>query len=176
MARGSHRFSRSRLLRAGASFSLHVMRTLKPCLLIAVVLVGVASSVAAASPKVAKVLPQFLDREGRHALSPSLYDRDAYQAQLRLYPEQRSGIRFACTVEGCPVQAFKLRVEMRGNRVGQPTTSVLEETVRRRGFFSSWSNPALTGDAYKQFGELIAWRVTLWDDEMMVAEQKSFLW
>ncbi len=32
----------------------------------------------AASARIAKVLPQLLDLEGRHALSPSLYDRDAY--------------------------------------------------------------------------------------------------
>jgi len=152
------------------------MRTLKQCLLIAVILAAVTWPAAAASPKVAKVLPQFLDREGRHALSPSLYDRDAYQAQLRLHPEQRSGIRFAVQWKAARAQPYKLRVEMRGNRLGQPTASVLEETVRRRGLFSSWSNPALTGDPYKQFGELIAWRVTLWHGETMVAEQKSFLW
>ena len=35
---------------------------------------------AAATGSVIKVLPQFLDLKGRTALSPSLYDRDAYQA------------------------------------------------------------------------------------------------
>ena len=48
----------------------------------------------AGTGRVVKVLPHFLDLKGRHALSPSLYDRDAYQAQLRQHPEQRSGIRY----------------------------------------------------------------------------------
>jgi hypothetical protein len=29
---------------------------------------------------------------------------------------------------------------------------------------------------YRQFGELIAWRATLWDDDKLLSEQKSFLW
>jgi len=35
---------------------------------------------------------------------------------------------------------------------------------------------ALTGDDYKKFGELLAWRVTVWDGTTQLAEQKSFLW
>jgi hypothetical protein len=42
--------------------------------------------------------------------------------------------------------------------------------------FSTWSQASLTGDAYKKFGELGAWRATLWDGNNLVAEQKSFLW
>ena len=47
-----------------------------------------------ATGRVIKVLPHFLDLQGRAALSPSLYDRDAYQAVLRDHPEKRSGLRF----------------------------------------------------------------------------------
>src|SRR5439155_1231097 len=43
-----------------------------------------------AEAKIYKVLPTFIDKEGRHSLSPSLYERDAYQAQLRKHPEQRA--------------------------------------------------------------------------------------
>ena len=39
-----------------------------------------------------------------------------------------------------------------------------------------WNGIALTGEDYKAFGEVTAWRVTLWDGETMLAEQKSFLW
>src|SRR5579862_8696818 len=49
---------------------------------------------AAAPAKILKVLPQYLDLEGHHALSPSLYERDAYQAFLRHHPEQQSALRF----------------------------------------------------------------------------------
>jgi hypothetical protein len=34
----------------------------------------------------------------------------------------------------------------------------------------------VTGDEYKKLGELVAWRVTLWDGDKLLAEQKSFLW
>ena len=34
----------------------------------------------------------------------------------------------------------------------------------------------LEGEEYKKFGELVAWRVTLWDGDKQVGEQKSFLW
>jgi hypothetical protein len=32
------------------------------------------------------------------------------------------------------------------------------------------------GDAYKQFGEVTAWRVSLWSGDQLLGEQKSFLW
>ena len=34
----------------------------------------------------------------------------------------------------------------------------------------------LRGPDYATFGELIAWRLTFWDGDQQVAEQKSFLW
>ena len=50
--------------------------------------------VHAGPAKILKVLPQYLDEEGRHALSPSLYERDAYQYFLRKNPSKRGGLRF----------------------------------------------------------------------------------
>src|SRR6185369_13028943 len=41
----------------------------------------------AESAKVLKVLPLFLDQKGRESISPSLFDRDAYQVLLRDKPE-----------------------------------------------------------------------------------------
>ena len=152
------------------------MRSLKRILQVSVLLLAAALPAAGAGQKIIKVLPQFLDLQGQHTLSPSLYERDAYQAQLRIHPEQRSGLRFAVQWRSSTVGPFKLRVEMRGNRTGQPTTSTIEETIRHRGLFSSWATPALTGEAYHQFGELIAWRATLWDSDKLLSEQKSFLW
>ena len=43
----------------------------------------------ASTGRVFKVLPHFLDTNGVHTLSPSLYERDAYQAHLRQHPEKR---------------------------------------------------------------------------------------
>jgi len=68
---------------------------------------------AAATGKVIKVLPQFLDQKGRAAKSPSLFDRDAYQAWLRDHPKERSGIRYAVQWRARePYGSVKLRLEV----------------------------------------------------------------
>jgi len=139
-------------------------------------LLSLATATKAASGRIVKVLPQFVDQQGRVALSPSLYERDAYQVQLRTYPEQRSGLRFAVQWGSRDASKLHLRIELRGNLGKNGTTAVIEEPVKYRGFFTSWAKISLTGDAYKKFGELSAWRATLWDGDNLVAEQKSFLW
>lgn len=132
----------------------------------------------AASGKVLKVLPHFLDHEGRHSVSPSLYDRDAYQAELRAHPEKRSGIRFDILWRGRgePKQKAKLRVELRGAAKGNlPSEKSIETEVTMTGI-SHWAAIKLDGEDYKKFGEVTAWRVTLWDGDQLLGEQKSFLW
>lgn len=145
-------------------------------LLILLGLCGAVSSAHAATTRVVKVLPQFLDQKGRVALNPSLYERDAYQAFLRTHPEERSGLRFAVQWKSRNLSQVKLRVELRGNRASSGTTAVVEETVKFRGLLTTWSVITLTGERYKNFGELSSWRATLWDGDNMVAEQTSFLW
>src|SRR5713101_448980 len=130
----------------------------------------------AASTKVIKVLPLYLDRQGRHALSPSLFDRDAYQAQLRHRPEERSGLRIDVQWKALQNTPLKLRVELRGGRGKEATKATLEATGQHLGGLSKWTSLLLAGEDYKKFGELVAWRATLWDGETLLAEQKSFLW
>lgn len=130
----------------------------------------------AASARIAKVLPQLEDQQGRIALNPSLYERDAYQQYLRRNPEMRSAIRFAIKWKAKDTGALKLKVEMRGNRGRLGTLATVETPVKFRGFFSTWSNVSLGGTNAASFGDLSAWRATLWDGERIVAEQKSFLW
>ena len=129
----------------------------------------------AESAKVFKALPHYLDLQGRHALSPSLFERDAYQALLRKNPSQRSGLRFDIHWKASGTKEVKLRVEMRGALGKEPTKAMVEKTAAGRTS-SKWSEVALTGDDYKKFGELLAWRVTVWDGATQLAEQKSFLW
>ncbi len=131
---------------------------------------------AQAASQIVKVLPQYLDREGRHAVSPSLYDRDAYQLHLRRHPEERAGVRFAIQWKGPRSASLTLRVEMRGARGKTTTKAVLEQPVQRRGFFSNWSSLKLAGAEYQEFGELVAWRATLWNGSEQVGAQTSFLW
>jgi hypothetical protein len=134
---------------------------------------------AQAGGRLIKVLPQYLDLKGRNSRTPSLYDRDAYQAQLREHPEQCSGIRFYIQWKSKkPVwEPLKLRVEARGFAKGDvPKQLVLETPVQPTGWFGHWDPITVTGDQYKEFGGLTAWRVTLWEGEQLLSEQKSFLW
>jgi len=136
-------------------------------------------SAQAATGRVIKVLPQFLDLKGRNSLSPSLYERDAYQALLRLETNQCSGMRFHVQwkIKGQPAAAPKLRVELRGVARGDfPKQLVLEKPVTPGGWFSHWAEIDLLGEEYKSFGKVTAWRVTLWEGAQLLGEQKSFLW
>ena len=143
-----------------------------------VVLLASALGAAAATSHVVKVLPHFLDLQGRHALSPSLYDRDAYQAQLRQHPEQRSAIRFDVLwkAKAAANATVKLRLELRGiNQGNTPRQTSLEKEVKP-GTLGRWTSITLGGGDYKNFGEVTAWRVSLWDGDRLIGEQKSFLW
>ncbi len=147
--------------------------------LILSVFLSCALSASAASGRVVKVLPHFLDLKGRHALSPSLYDRDAYQAQLREHPEQRSGMRFDVQWKGVAESGkpLKIRLELRGPARGDlPGTKVIEKEITVRSGWSRWTALTLAGDDYKQFGEVTAWRVSLVDGETVLSTQQSFLW
>src|SRR2546423_10679205 len=133
----------------------------------------------AATGRVMKVLPHFLDQQGRAALSPSLYDRDAYQAVLREHPEKRSGLRFDMQwkTKGAVWSDLKLRVELRGVAQGDAAKQmILEQELPGGGLFSHWTSMTLIGDEYKAIGEVTAWRVTLWEGDEQLGEQKSFLW
>ena len=144
------------------------------------ILLWLCSSVGlhAASARILKVLPQYLDLEGRHALSPSLYERDAYQAYLRQHPEQRSALRFDINWKAKHLshERLLLRVDLRTSERNSTQPIVLEKNVRPARFFSTWSSVPLEGEDFGEMGRLIAWRVTLWRGNELLAEQKSFLW
>ena len=132
----------------------------------------------AVSGRVVKVLPLLLDLKSRDAVSPSLYDRDAYQAHLRQHTNEISAIRFDVLWKASNAGGvkMKLRVELRGvGAGGLPRQLTLEQSVTP-GFFRRWTSLVLGGADYKNFGELVAWRATLWSDDRLLGEQKSFLW
>jgi hypothetical protein len=140
---------------------------------------AVAGPAMAASGRVIKVLPQFLDLKGRSSLSPSLYERDAYQAFLRQHTNQISAVEFHIQwkATGKPTAPLKLRVEVRGAARGHlPPQIVREKAVERGGWFSHWTGIPLSRSDYKDLGEITAWRVTLWEDTQLLGEQRSFLW
>jgi hypothetical protein len=150
--------------------------------LMGLILLGSLSMVFAdegASGRVIKVLPLFLDLKGHDAVSPSLYDRDAYQAYLRQHPDQCSAMRIDVSWKASNTgnAELKLWVELRGiGQKGLPRQATLDQIVKPGGFFHRWTSVTLGGENYKNFGELVAWRVTLWAGDKMIGEQKSFLW
>ena len=146
-------------------------------LLLALAATWTASPAFAAAPvRLVKVLPHLVDKQGRVALNPSLYERDAYQAHLRKTPAEQGGLRFDVQWKTVTADRLTLRLELRGSKSGVGTSTVVEEKVRYTGFFSTWSKVHLTGPEYARLGELSAWRATLWDGDKLMAEQKSFLW
>lgn len=146
------------------------------CLAILIVLAGLVPVAQAGPPKVKKVLPHFLDKNGKHTTAPSLYERDAYQAYLRKHPEEQSGMRFDVHWQPGPYTNLTLRIELRGANAQQTTQQVLSQTFAIRSHGSRWSSLTLPEGPHRQFGRLTAWRATLWDGSLLVAEQKSFLW
>ena len=147
--------------------------------LMLLLLLALAPAAHAAGPRVYKVLPQYLDVNGRESLTPSLYDRDAYQAFLRRNPDKRTALRFVVQWNA-PVartNEWKLRVELRGVPQGEsPKQAVLELPLALHHGFSRWDSVVLKGDDYKAFGDVTAWRTTLWDGDQLLDEKKSFLW
>lgn len=153
---------------------------MRGCLAILLLLVSLTAAPAsdAVTGRIVKVLPLFLDFQGRDAISPSLFDRDAYQAHLREHTNEVSALRFDILWNAAHAKGadLKLRAELRGvAEHGLPRQAVLETNVAPK-FFRRWTSLTLGGDEYKQFGALVAWRVTLWDGDRLLSEQKSFLW
>ena len=148
----------------------------RPILILALCLM-VCATASAATGKVIKVLPQFLDLKGRAALSPSLYDRDAYQAYLRVHTTNISSMRFVVQWKAHGASNLKLRVEVRGvTQSGLPPNLVLEQPVKTGILFNRWTYLPVSVEDYKRIGEVTAWRATLWDGDTMIGEQASFLW
>lgn len=148
-------------------------------ILVAAAGLALGSSVALGSG-VIKVLPEFLDLKGRNALSPSLYERDAYQLTLREHPERRSGMRFYVQWKAPKAvwEPLLVRVELRGIAEGRlPRQTSLEQPLANPGGHTShWAELTLNGEAYKTFGTVTAWRVTLWEGQTLLGRQQSFLW
>ena len=143
-------------------------------ILLTLIFLGSFLSAHAAEGKIVKVLPFLLDTEGRIAKSPSLFDRDAYQAYLRAHTNEVAGLRY--DVQCHADEKLKLRLELRGTGTdSKPKIKTLESEVAS-GSFNNWTEIKFTGDDYKNFGAIVAWRATLWNGDKQLSEQKSFLW
>lgn len=127
--------------------------------------------------RIMKVLPHYLDKQGRHTLSPSLLERDAYQAVLRKDPSKRGGMRFDVLCGTLPPHPdLTLRIEVRGNKDRNSVILQREKALTPRDRFHRWQEVVLDESACREFGDLLAWRATLWRNGQQIAEQRSFLW
>lgn len=143
------------------------------CLLIALCL---SVQLHAATGRIVKTLPHFLDQQGRHTLHPSLFERDGYQANLKAHPELCSGMRFDVQWKARQLKNGHLKLEVRGANTPARQIETFNVPLAKGGMFSRWSGIAIAGEDFKRLGSIIAWRLTLWDGEDQLAEQKSFLW
>lgn len=135
---------------------------------------------ASSSPtgRIVKVLSLMMDTNGAVAVSPSLFDRDAYQAWLLEHTNEVSGVRFDVCWKASHARGMtlKLRLELRGvGAGGMPTEAVLEKNVTPK-WFRHWISLTLADRDYKKLGTLAAWRATLWNGQQKISEQRSFLW
>jgi hypothetical protein len=137
-----------------------------------------AAGTPEAQVKVLKVLPQFIDKFGRHTISPSLYERDAYQFYLRKHPGERAGLRLAVQWKGQGIsdRELTLRAELRGVTGNILRSKTIETPVKKKGWFSTWSEARLDGEEFQDFGELVSWRVSILDGGRPLGWQESFLW
>jgi hypothetical protein len=141
-------------------------------------LVAAAHAADAVTGKIVKVLPFFLDQQGRDATSPSLFDRDAYQAYLREHTNEVSALRFDVLWKAAkaPAEQIKIALELRGvGEAGVPKLKTIEVDAAP-GTYRKWTEIPFAGEDYKNFGTVVAWRVTLWNGGRLLGEQKSFLW
>jgi hypothetical protein len=144
--------------------------------LAALLLFAASLSALSAEARIVKVLPHFLDQNGKHTLHPSLFERDAYQAHLRTHPELCSGMRFDVQWKGRKLQDPKVKLEVRGAKIPARQIETFSRDLKSGGMFSRWAGVTVPVADFNRLGSIVAWRVSLWDGEQQLAEQKSFLW
>ena len=124
-------------------------------------------------PNIVKVLPHYLDAFGNHSDGPTLLHRDVYQDKLRKNPDRVRAVRYDVNWRG--TGEVKVRLELRSTKAGVETM-IIERVETASGRRSHWTAILIDDATYKTFGQPESWRVSLWQGETQVGEQKSFLW
>lgn len=141
-------------------------------------LIAQAAGGAVHSGRILKVLPHLVDAQGRIALAPSLFQRDAYQAQLRQHPELVSSQQYDvnCQVAGRPSDTLKVRLLLRTALRAETDPIILEAPVKRGWFGRSWQSLKLDPATYRTAGNVVAWRAELLAGNAVIGAQNSFFW
>lgn len=146
------------------------------CLL--VIFIITPASKTFAEGEIYKVLPHLLDQKGRHTVSPSLFERDAYQEFLRENPALVSGIGYDIHWK-CPSghkRDLQIILEIRGsnNYQASPTKKIIKAKAKK--YFKTWSRIKLSKKEMKTIGKIVAWKVSLVEGDKTLTEHFSFLW
>jgi hypothetical protein len=131
----------------------------------------------AAEQRVIKVLPHLMDKEGRIAKSPSLFERDAYQQWLRENPDQQSGVRYDILWQSYISGEYTLKLELLGRvENGRANARTVELKLDVKDRLRHWNHIKFEGEEFHGFGQIVAWRVSIWQDGEILAKEQSFLW
>jgi len=141
---------------------------------------GAQADGVAPAGRLVKVLPLLLNKKGNDAISPSLFDRDAYQFYLRQHTNEISGMRFDVLWKAAGLATtnatVKIQLELRSIAPnGDPQLKTLQTTTPPHRF-RHWTSLMLSGADYQHVGDVVAWRATLWSGDQLLSEQQSFLW
>ena len=134
---------------------------------------GCSATQHQSGPNIVKVLPHSLDASGNHSDGPTLLHRDVYQDKLRKNPDLVRAVRYDVNWRG--TGEVKVRLELRSTKAGVETM-IVERVETASGRRSHWTAILIDAETYKTFGQPESWRVSLWQGETQVGEQKSFLW
>ncbi|MDD2709653.1 MAG: hypothetical protein PHV34_16830 [Verrucomicrobiae bacterium] len=130
--------------------------------------------------KIAKVNSQYVDLEGYVARGAGDFpDQARYQRGL-----ERSGkfsaIRFSILwkAPSTPTPNLMVRLDACGEdpKTGQTTTAVRIRRYPTKSHISAWAILEIEGDALARFGRLKSWKVSLYQEDELMAERKSFMW
>ena len=138
----------------------------------------ISLSASSSEARVVKVLPTLLDRNGKNSLSPSLYERDAYQAILRKSKELVSALRFDVQWKA-PTATSKtvtLRLELRATAHSDSAPLVFDQEVHVKKHGTRWSRMILDKETYSKVGQVVAWKISIIDQGKPIAQRTSFLW
>lgn len=133
----------------------------------------------AAPVSVLKVLPYRLDNNGLHAVSPSLFERDAYQAYLKDHPDEVSTMRFDVHLRLREIDGKDVEVRVEARFGKGDSIETIKATVplkKPRWGKRTWTSVTLDKKVYDPEAQMIAWRVTLLRGEEVLDTQTSFLW
>ena len=142
-------------------------------IIIAAAWAGCSAIQPQSGPNIVKVLPHYLDASGNHSDGPTLLHRDVYQDKLRKNPDLVRAVRYDVNWRG--TGEVKVRLELRSTKAGVETM-IIERVETASGRSSHWTPILIDAATYKTFGQPESWRVSLWQGETQVGEQKSFLW